>query len=384
MEKKRKDDKGRTLREGESQRKNGSYCYRYFDKNKKRKSVYANTLQALRAKESEIKRSIDAGAEIYDTQTTVGTLVDRYFSLKKKLKAHSIDNYMRAIKKIHKDAFGQKKICSIRVSDAKAWYISLHEKGYKRNTIGIIDNIIRPAFDMAVNDDLIKKNPFNFSLTSLLPDDSTKRVALTEEQQKAYLEFVKKDGKCYNEIVILLGTGMRIGELYGLTLSDIDLRNRRISVNKQLMYVKTGDHCERCISSPKSKSGIRTIPMTQMVYEAFCDVIKSRENIAVEPTIAGYSGFLFISRKGKPHNAKHLEYYMRKIQPRLEEMFEGNFPKTTPHVLRHTFCTNAQKNGLDIKSLQYIMGHSSISPTINIYSHADYEHIEKIFTRLAV
>lgn len=384
METKRKDNKGRTLREGESQRKNGSYCYRYFDQNKKRKSIYANTLQSLREKESKIKRDMAANPESYDDETTVGALIDRYFSLKRKLKAHSIDNYTRAIKKIHDDPFGKLKICSIRVSDAKSWYISLHEKGYKRNTIGIIDNILKPAFDMAVSDDLIKKNPFNFGLASLLPDDSAGRVALTEEQQKAYLEFAKQDGKCYNEIAILLGTGMRIGELYGLTLSDIDFESRRISVNKQLMYVKIGDHCERCISEPKSKSGIRTIPMTNAVYDALCSAIESRRNIKNEPVIAGYSGFIFISRKGKPHNAKHLEYYMRKIQPQIEKQFGGNFPKTTPHVLRHTFCTNAQKRGLDIKSLQYIMGHSSISPTLNIYSHADYEHIEKAFARFAV
>ena len=124
--------------------------------------------------------------------------------------------------------------------------------------------------------------------------------------------------------------------------------------------------------------------MTNAVYDALRSAIESRGNIKNEPVIAGYSGFIFISRKGKPHNAKHLEYYMRKIQPQIEKQFGGNFPKTTPHVLRHTFCTNAQKRGLDIKSLQYIMGHSSISPTLNIYSHADYEHIEKAFARFAV
>ena len=382
MEKRRKDDKGRVLKEGEYQRKDGTYCFRYYDQYKVRKSVYAKTLSLLREKEEKIKQDITDKIDTYGAQITVCELVDRYLSLKKNLKPRTIINYTTVKNLIENDPFGRKKVNSIRISDAKAWYIKLHESGYKRGTITVFGAVVKPAFEMAVNDDLIRKNPFKFSVASLLPDDADKRIALTQEQQDFYLDFVKKDGKHYNEVVILLETGMRIGELYGLTLSDIDMKNKRVTVNKQLVYDKIGSKYVVRVTSPKSSSGIRTIPMTQAAYDAFHDLIKTRKKAKVENMVDGYSGFLLVSRNGNPQTKTLLQIYMKKIQPEVEKNYKGCFPKTTPHVLRHTFCTNTLQKGLDIKSLQYIMGHSNVDITLNTYSHTNYEQVEKHFLAL--
>ena len=382
MEKRRKDDKGRVLKEGEYQRKDGTYCFRYYDQYKVRKSVYAKTLSLLREKEEKIKQDITDKIDTYGAQITVCELVDRYLSLKKNLKPRTIINYTTVKNLIENDPFGRKKVNSIRISDAKAWYIKLHESGYKRGTITVFGAVVKPAFEMAVNDDLIRKNPFKFSVASLLPDDADKRIALTQEQQDFYLDFVKKDGKHYNEVVILLETGMRIGELYGLTLSDIDMENKRVTVNKQLVYDKIGSKYVVRVTSPKSSSGIRTIPMTQAAYDAFHDLIKTRKKAKVENMVDGYSGFLLVSRNGNPQTKTLLQIYMKKIQPEVEKNYKGCFPKTTPHVLRHTFCTNTLQKGLDIKSLQYIMGHSNVDITLNTYSHTNYEQVEKHFLAL--
>lgn len=124
--------------------------------------------------------------------------------------------------------------------------------------------------------------------------------------------------------------------------------------------------------------------MTQDVYEAFKRVISTRPAVKVEMMIDGCSGFLFLDKDNKPKVAMHLQGYMRYAQVRLEKKYDLDFPKITPHVLRHTFCTNAQQAGLDVKSLQYIMGHSNASVTLDVYTHSDYESVKTAFGQIAI
>lgn len=118
---------------------------------------------------------------------------------------------------------------------------------------------------MAVDDDAIRKNPFRFNLSELLPNDEAKRVALTKSQQKKYLQFIKDYGNdiYYDDIVILLETGLRVSELYGLTINDIDFKKRRLNVHRQLCRTAEQPYF---ICPPKSKSGIRTIPLSDAAY----------------------------------------------------------------------------------------------------------------------
>lgn len=382
MAEKRKDSKGRVLKDGETQRTNGSYCYRYTDHLKKRHCVYAKTLDELRKKEGIIKRDIADGINHYGGECTVTELVDRYFNLKRDLKQNSLRAYRSVIRRIHEDPFCQKKVNTVKLSDAKSWYISLHDNGIKRNTISIIQSLMRPSFEMAVDDDIIRKNPFRFKLSDVISADANNRIPLTKAQQTAYLQFLREDGRnYYDDIVILLGTGMRVSELYGLVRSDIDMNARSISVKRQLC--RTADK-PYFVTTPKTKSGTRKIPMTQEVYEAFKRVISTRPAVKVEMMVDGCSGFLFLDKENKPKVAMHLQGYMRYAQTRLEKKYDLGFPKITPHVLRHTFCTNAQQAGLDVKSLQYIMGHSNASVTLDVYTHSNYDSVKTAFGQIAI
>lgn len=379
---KRKDNKGRVLKDGESQRKNGSYDFRYTDVKGKRRYVYAKTLTALRKKEADIQRDIMDEIDSMAGEVTVSELVDRYMDMQRGLKKNSLRAYSSAVNRIHDDPFGQRPIKSVKLSDAKRWFLSLHDNGLKQNTIGVIQSVIRPAFEMAVDDDAIRKNPFKFKLCDLIPNDAYVRDALSREWQGRYLEFIRDYGKAnyYNDIEILLHTGLRVSELYGLTKADVDLDKRCVHINKQLC--RTGDK-PYFITEPKTKSGIRDIPLSDSAYMAFCRVIQSRPVLKVEAIIDGRAGFLFLDKNGKPKVAMHLQNYMRNMQKKFTRMWGPEAPRVTPHVLRHTFCTNAQQAGIDVKSLQAIMGHSNVSVTLDVYTHTDYEAVESAFRKVA-
>ncbi len=378
---KRKDSRGRILKAGEFQRKNGSYEYRFTDKNKKSHSTYAKSLEELREKEKLIERDISDGLDYAAGEMTVSELVDRYMDLKRKLKTNSMRSYSTAVNRIRDDPFGQMLIRNVKKSDAQKWFVQLHDEGLKRNTISVYKSVLQPAFEMAVDDDAVRKNPFRFNLSDLLPDDAMKRVALTKAQQQKYLKFVDEEGTgiYYDDIVILLETGLRVSELYGLTLSDVDLQKRRISVQRQLC--RTGDQ-PYFVTTPKSSSGVRTIPLSNTAYEAFRHVIANRPRPKIEMMIDGCSGFVFLDKDEKPRVAMHIENYMRIIQKKYRKMHGDSLPTVTPHVLRHTFCTNLQQAGLDPKSLQYVMGHSDPEITMALYTHADYDFVEKTFHKV--
>ena len=383
MSEKRKDKKGRIFRSGEGQRPNKTYFYRYHRNGEmKWYYVYAPTLEELRQKEEVIQRDLLDGIDYAGGEITVAELVDRYINLRRGLKENSMRAYGSAINRIHTDPFGSRMIRSVRLSDGKGWFVSLHDKGLKQNTIGILQSVLRPAFEMAVDDDMIRKNPFKFKLSDVIPNDAYVRSALTRAQQERYLQFIRDHGKdnYYDDIVILLGTGLRVSELYGLTKTDIDFDRRCIHIHKQLC--RTADK-PYFIAPPKTGSGNRSIPMTDTVYMAFRRVLESRGHPKVEVMVDGYSGFLFLDKDGKPKVAMHLENYMRGMQRKYVKKHENTLPSVTPHVLRHTFCTNAQQAMLDVKSLQYLMGHSTASVTLDVYTHSDFESAERAFRQIA-
>ena len=374
MSEKRKDSKGRVLKDGESQRADGTYDYRYTDIHKKRRCIYAKSL-------TELRRDMADGIDYAAGEMTVAELVDRYMNLKRGLKQNSLRSYGSAVKRIHADPFGQKPIKTVKLSDAKGWFVFLHDSGTKQNTIGVLQSVVRPAFEMAVDDDIIRKNPFKFKLSDIVPKDAYVRDALTKEQQEKYLQFVQDcGGNYYDDIVILLGTGLRVSELYGLTRSDIDFDRRCIHVRRQLCRTAEKPYF---VTPPKTKSGIRNVPMTDAVYMALMRVVKGRTSPKVELLVDGHSGFLFLDKSGMPKVAMHLENYMRGLQKRFEKAYGKPVPRIAPHVLRHTFCTNVQQAGLDVKSLQYLMGHSNASVTLDVYTHSSFDSVERAFEQIA-
>lgn len=376
---KRKDNKGRVLRSGESQRKNGSYEFRWQDSNGKRHSVYAPTLNELRQKETEIRRDIMDEIDYSASEITVLELLERYTEQKKYLSQNTKDQYHYAICTLRKESFMQKKVNSIKLSDAKGFIIKLHNDGRKYSTIQSFHAKLCPAFQMAVDDDLIRKNPFKFRLSDIVPNDTDSRKPLTQDEKKRLLDFAA-DYPCYDDIMILLGTGLRVSELSGLTLADIDFTNQKINVNKQLLRNPKGVYR---VETPKTENGIRCIPMLdEGLRAAFRRVIQNRKPPSVEMLIDGYTGFLFLDSNGKPKVARHFQYELKMLVARYNKTHSIMLPNITPHILRHTYCTEMAAKGMNLKALQFLMGHNDASTTLNIYSHSDYELAEKEVKRV--
>ena len=376
----RKDSKNRVLEKGESQREDGTYMYRWTDLSKKRQTIYANTLAELREKELEITRTEKiSGLSLDKDKMTVAELVKlhREMHVAKATTRKKYEYYDTLMDKI---GLSNVQIRDIKTSVAKSYMLRLSDMGYSYGTIQNFKASLSPAFQMAVEDDYIIKNPFHFELHHIIDDDRKERFALSEEQEKAYLDFVKSHGifrHSYADILTLLNTGLRVSELYGLTFKDLDFKNNRIYVNKQLHYIDG----EYVILSPKSKAGTRVLAMTPEVRE----VLKSqymKPRPTVQRIVDGHSGFVFINKHGNPKYRKNLQATMASIRDKYAELGLGDFSDVTPHVLRHTFCSRMIDKGIDVKTLQILMGHSDIGTTLDVYTHKDPEEVAKAMENL--
>lgn len=235
---------------------------------------------------------------------------------------------------------------------------------------------------MAVDDDLIRKNPFGFQLVDVIVNDSVRREAITREQERKFLKFVKEDkhfSKYYEGIYILFKTGMRISEFCGLTISDIDFENHTVNINHQLL--KRGSH-GYYIQQTKTTSGTRVIPITEDVESCFRKILTNRKPPKVEPMVDGYSGFLYFDKDGSIMYSLHWEHYFKHIVQKYNGIYKIQMPKVTPHVCRHTYCSNMARSGMNPKTLQYLMGHSDIGVTLNTYTHLGLEDAKEEVFRL--
>lgn len=398
MKEQRKDNLGRLLHDGESQRSDGRYMYQYKDPFGKRRTVYSWRLTrhdrivpgkardlSLREKETRIQADMLDKIIPNGGNLTVLMLVEKYVSIKSNtgVRETTKAGYRTVINLLKREQIGKIRIDKLRLSDAKAWLIKLQVKdGRGFSTIRTIRGVMRPAFQMAMDDDLIRKNPFSFELMSVVYNDSITREALSRKDERRFLDFIKEDDhfcRYYDAIWLLFNTGLRISEFVGLTKKDIDFKRMKISVDHQLQrYPRVGYQ----VVKPKTEAGIREIPMTQEVAMAFRRIMKKRKKPKVEPMIDGYTGFIFLDKDGNPTVANHWEKYFQHICEKYNRIYKKQMPKVTPHVARHTYCSRLAAAGINPKTLQYLMGHSDVSVSLNVYTHFQFEEIESELHRV--
>lgn len=386
MSEKRRDSRGRILRNGEIQTSGGRYRYKYTDASGKPRYIYSWRLNkndhmpagkknelSLREKERLVEADIADQIVPGGGGMTVADIVRKYTSMRVNVRPSTKASYRTVISLLQNGEFGNRRIDKIKISDAKLWLIQLQENGRGFSTIRTIRGVLRPAFQMAADDGLVRKNPFSFGLSSVVYNDSIRREALTREQERKFLNFVKEDRhfcRYYDGIYILFNTGLRISEFTGLTKKDIDFKGMRINIDHQLQRY---NHIGYKVAEPKTESGIRQVPMTKEVAECFRRIIKSRKKPKTEPVIDGYAGFLFLDKDGHPMVAMHWEKYFQHICEKYNKIYKVQMPKVTPHVCRHTFCSRMAAARMNPKTLQYIMGHSDIGVTLNTYTHLGFE-----------
>lgn len=391
---KRRDNKNRLLQNGESQDKNGRYAYRYVDTFGKRKAVYSWRLVrtdqvpagrkpdiSLREKEKTIQMELNHG--VCSGDMTVLELVDRYLGLKKGVRHNTAANYQFVRNIMAKEEFGAKRIDRVKLSDAKLFLIKLQEQdGRGYSSIHSIRGVLRPAFQMALDDDLLLRNPFEFQLATVIVNDSVTREAITQEEERKFLKFIQEDNhyrQYYDGMLILFKTRLRISEFCGLTVHDIDFENNLLHVTHQLQRKRD---MEYSIEDTKTSSGTRDIPMTEEVRACFKRIIANRKPLKIEPIIDGYTGFLFYDKNKNPMIALHWEKYFHYAVGRYNRTYRVQIPKITPHVCRHTYCSNMARAGMNPKTLQYLMGHSDIGVTLNTYTHLGAKDAKQELERL--
>ena len=364
---KRKDSKGRVLKDGERERKNGTYEYRYTDIKGQRKSTYARSLKELRDKEIEIEKSILNGL-VCDQNVTVADLYEQLLKIKSHCKPYTKREYNLIYSTLNKRYdIGCKKVCNFKKMQAKMLIVQLVNDGYKSSTVRSYYRFIKSIFALAVDNDIILKNPFDFDVRELVPTQYKADKFLTIPQQRNLLNFLmdENDDQLYNIVVVLLNTGLRAGEFCGLTSSDIDFDKRTISVNHQLIR----NNSKMCIATTKTETSNRIIPMTDAVYRCLKTEIEKAKQDNVSDSIPG---IVFRNRSNNPMSTELLSYHIKRLHDRYNQSNPDQpIEILSPHVFRHTFCTNLIQNGVAPSAVQYIMGHSSLTTTMDIYTHFD-------------
>ena len=216
----------------------------------------------------------------------------------------------------------------------------------------------------------------------MVVNDSVTREAITPDQMRRFLKFVHDDNcycKYYEVVYILFHTGMRISEFCGLTISDLDMGHRIINIDHQLQ--RTSD-MKYVIEDTKTHAGTRQLPMSEKVYQCFAAILEDREVPETEKMVDGRTGFLFLDKDGMPLVAMHWEHRFNNMVHRYNEIYRVQMPSITPHVCRHTYCSNMARSGMNPKTLQYFMGHSDIGVTMNTYTHLGLEDAQEEMRRI--
>ncbi len=387
MTERRKDSKGRVLKENEVQRNDGSYMYRWRTTDHFRHTIYAPTLDELREKEQKVLRDKSDGIKT-GSKSTLNDVYDLWVQLKKGLKDNTFQNYQYMYEQFCREDIGQSKIVTMKRSDIRRFYNRLmDERCLKIATVDNIHTVLHQVLDVAVEDGYLRNNISDNALKELKQSRNLfteKRKALTVQEQELFVNFLRNNPQ-YNHwypiFTLMLGTGLRVGEAVGLRWEDVDFENNQISINHTLVYYNHGG-CGGCyfgINTPKTKAGERTIPIIESVKEALEQEKEYQRLAGIKCTarVDGYTNFIFVNRFGQTQHQGTLNKALRRIirdcnQEVLDKAKENEkvvlLPKFSCHTLRHTFTTRLCESGINIKVIQSVLGHSDISTTLDIYA----------------
>ena len=406
----KKDNKGRNLKQNEDQLKDGRYRYRYINKYGERKAIYAWKLTTtdktpsgkkedicLREKIKNLEKDLNDDIDIASANMTVNQLIERYIESKPQLANTTKQNHIILWNAyIKNNRLGIMKVGNVRKSDILAFYSYVYQKHkFKPSTMQTFQNFLYPAFQLAVDDMIIRMNPCR----NCMKDYKTKsycnqKYALTAKEQKSLLDFVKNNQKYnfyYCMLSFMISTGCRIGEMLGLTWEDINFEKKYVLINHQVIYKKKDEKIQFYATLPKYGE-IRKIPLQDGILKILKEYKKDTIFISMSSgfNVDGYTNFVFVNQQGglqtpvtigrifhrivKEHNLGEVE------KASHEKRTPVLLPDFTPHTLRHTFCTRMAENGIDIKVLQEIMGHKDINITMQVYNHVTFDRTQEAVT----
>lgn len=382
-----KDLKGKELGVGISQRKDGVYQARYYDRFGKRKTIYGKKLRELRA------QLADAVAEDNNFQSVKENVtLDEWFDTwmkvykEKSVRPNTKREYVHIYKKNISPYIGTSGINSLVKSDIQRLIDTAHDDGYQYERQNKIKVILKDMLQRAVEDHMIINNPV--SGIKLRTEKKVNAKALTIEEQTVFFEFCKNT--FYENLFnVAVNTGLRPGELFALTFDDVDLENGYIDVNKTLVYQKyLDDDCKTFhIEPPKTKQSYRKVPMNSVCKEYMIRQIDLKKVVSKKRP-KQQNDFLFVTRFNTPINSVVYAEAIRAVirQINLMRSLGDQFDDFSGHTFRHTFATRCFENGVDPKVVQKYLGHASLKMTMDLYTHVTEdkaaEDIERIVPKV--
>lgn len=397
MAEKRKDKDGRILPDNVIQRKDDTYMWKKMIDGKQY-CEYANTLGEIKQKRNKALYEIEQGTYKNKKEKKQAaeekskydiTLNEWFFQWEKayrqgKLKSSSLHTEHSKYMSAFSDTIGKENIKNIRAIDITMLYNKMSNDGYAYSTITRCNSILITMFDDAMSNGIVEGNPARgaVKISKTLPEE---RHALSVNEQKRFFDFIENH-PVYNKYLpffsVGFGTGLRIGEILGLTWNDIDFERNIISVNHTLMCINdyaTDGKMRYHINSPKTKTSNREVPMIPNVSALLLEL--KNNGTKSDYCIDGYSDFVFLSKAGKPYLQAKIREKIKNIVIQINKEEDKRtkdknkdplyFEYFSPHCMRHTFATRCYENGVKIKAIQKMLGHNSIKMTMDIYTHLD-------------
>lgn len=362
-----KDLKGKELGVGISQQKDGLYSARFVDKYGKRRQKRFKKLQECRQWIADASY-IDEHSNIAQaSDMIVDAWFDYWIEIKKKtVRPNTVRNYTERYNRNIKPVIGKMLLTDVKPLHCQKIFLDMADEGYRTTTIYQSRIALYNMLEFAKENDVIRYNPCKKSVKSDMGKPSDKKEALTISEQKMFLEGTT--GQSYeNQYRFVLQTGLRTGELVALQWRNVDFKKKTLTIDRSMEYRYTVG--EWRIGEPKSKSGYRTIPLTEEAIRILKDQKEKNKKIKVIPM--EFAEYIFLCRKGTPIKNSTYDTSLFKICDKV------GMKRFSMHVLRHTFATRCIEAGMKPKTLQMLLGHSNIGITMNLYVHTTEEEKQK-------
>lgn len=357
--------------------KYGKFVYRgnYIDCFGKRKYIYDSNLTNLRKRLREKKYESDKRLCVKNPNTTLDEWYDIWINTYKKgLKLGSLQTYQNDYRLV-KATLGKYKLVDLNALLLQSAINELDTKNKqeraKHRLVDILDKAVQADY-------LLKNYAKSICITLKDDDDDITDKMLTKEQVDILLEYARKSS-IYPILVVALYTGLRIGEIIGLTWDCIDFENGEIKVNKTLFLLSNNGNPIRQLQTPKTKTSCRDVPMYENVKQVLLEqkIITDELNKKYAPQ-KGFENLVFVSRKNKPLNASNQDTLLKGIIKKINaENPDINMPYCSMHWCRHTFTSNAIDVDMNPEVVQTILGHASITTTLDIYTHVKKKKVRE-------
>lgn len=355
--------KGKELGKNIIQRKDGRYQGRYIDRFGKRKSVYGETLndvrKLLRDKEYENSRNLNSSDETITVNQWYSVWRDTFKV--NKCRNTTLESYDRTFRLKISPEIGDMKMIKVLPIHLQRIINKADAKGTRELIRAVLTNL----FKYAVASEIVAKNPaLNLDIRRI-DDEDSEATFLTDDEIQIIMKY--SENSCIKNIYrLILQTGMRIGEITGLTWDNIDYEKNVIHVVQQLVTTKDPKTKKWVLEvhKPKSKAGIRDIPMTKETKEILRELREDKDVIKFPKN----SGFVFATRNNTPQYRASISKLSDRIRDKIRQDYP-DFKNFSPHSFRHTFATKMIAAGVKPKVLQKIIGHNQIQTTMDLYCH---------------